>query len=805
LILNNPVISNNYGDPFRTPLFINSEDTIKVSAKAVSIGTKNASISLFINGVKKIETNSDSLDYKFTVQEKSNLVTIAGKDTANSTDTVEFAVLVNPPIKIEHLPSNNELGINYNSNTSVTLALFAPYKKFVYLIGDFNDWKVDTAYFMKKDSVKADSVIWWLTINNLIPGKEYSFQYFVDGNLRIADPFSTKVLDPANDQYISNTVYPNLKPYPYNKTSEIVSVLETGQPVYNWKVTSFKKPDKSNLIIYELLVRDFVSTRWFKTVEDTLSYLKRLGVNAIEFMPVMEFEGNDSWGYNPDFQMALDKYYGTPDAFKSLIDKAHSMGIAVILDIVLNHAYNQSPLARLYWDTSNNRPAANNPWFNSVSPNPAYSFGNDFNHESSKTKYFIDRVNKYWITEYHADGFRFDFAKGFTNTYGEGTPYDSKRIAIMQRMAEKIWAIDSTSILILENFVDNAEEKVESGFGFLSWGNMNYNYNEATMGYNQPGHSDLRNAYFGFRGWPKPSLVSYMESHDEERLMYKNEQYGNHSPYYNVKLISNGLKRMGEAAAFFLTVPGPKMIWQFGELGYDYSINYPSLTSADRLTAKPVKWEYFNDPERQRLYKIFAAIIKLRNSNPVFETIQAMNVTDSLKSIQFSDSSMKVNIIGNFGVYQSNINPNFQQPGEWYDYLSGDSINVSDQNALIPIAPGEYHIYTTVKLPVPDLSFTTAVKNNESGIITNYKLEQNFPNPFNPSTTIEYQIPKAGLITLKIFDILGREVETLVNNEYKSSGDYKVVFSASNLASGIYFYQLKADEFTSAKKMILLK
>ena len=80
----------------------------------------------------------------------------------------------------------------------------------------------------------------------------------------------------------------------------------------------------------------------------------------------------------------------------------------------------------------------------------------------------------------------------------------------------------------------------------------------------------------------------------------------------------------------------------------------------------------------------------------------------------------------------------------------------------------------------------------------------NYPNPFNPTTEISYQIPKDGLVSLKVFDALGRKVRTLVN-EYKSQGKYSVNFDAGNLSSGVYFYQLKTGNYTSIKKMILLK
>ena len=808
-----PNVLNEYGDPLRSPYFINSSDSTNIKVSVVELGTKISTLTLYINGSQTIQTGTNFLNYTFLAanyESSINQIAAVGIDTAGLVDTSSFCIVINPPVPNAGLPLGNKLGINYNSTSSVTLALYAPYKNFVYVIGDFNDndWKVNTNYLMRKDSVKADSVVWWLTIDNLSPGQEYAFQYLVDGNLRVADPFSHKILDPANDEYISATIYPNLKAYPSGKTSEIVSVLQTDQSQYNWEVTDFKKPETPDLVIYELLVRDFVSSHWYKTVEDTLSYLKRLGINAIELMPVMEFEGNISWGYNPNFHLALDKYYGTPDALKALIDKAHSMGIAVIFDIVLNHTMGSSPFARLYWDSVNNRPAANNPWLNPI-PKHDYNVGNDFNHESNQTKYYVDRVTSYWIEEFHIDGYRFDLSKGFTqkNTLGNvglWGQYDQTRINILERMANKIWEIDSSSILILEHFADNSEEKVLSDFGFLLWGNMNYNYNQATMGYRfgpsgDDGSWNFSGVYFKNRGWTKPGLVSYTESHDEERLMYKNETYGNSGPNYNIKNIPTGLKRVGEAAAFFFTIPGPKMIWQFGELGYDYTIDYNGRTGE-----KPIRWDYLNNPDRLLLYKTMAALIYLKNNYPVFRGNATTLLSDTLKSIQLSDSSMNVNIIGNFGVLQSKMNPNFQQTGKWYDYFSGDSMDVSNTNDLVSLSPGEHHIYTTVKLPIPDLSVPTGINGDNPAVITNYELEQNYPNPFNPLTTIKYQIPNAGVVTIKIYDLLGREIKTLVN-QYEQAGVHKIYFNATGLVSGVYFYQLKANNFVSTRKMILLK
>ena len=800
IVINNPVVSNDYGDPLRSPAFVRQLNSVDIKVSAVTIGTEISSLTLYVDQNQVAQTSFDSLEYTFNHDNYSpgpHDVLGIGVDTAGVTDSSSFVMFVNPDMVDMAPPEGIKPGITINSPTSVTLMLFAPYKQFVYLLGDFNDWKADTQYFLNRWITGQDKIYWWITLDNITPGTEYAFQYLVDGNIRIGDPYTEKVLDPWNDQYITNATYPNLKPYPAGKTAEPVSVFQIDQTPYDWNVTNFQRPAKTDLVIYELLIRDFVSTHNYKTLTDTLNYLKNLGINAVELMPVMEFEGNESWGYNPSFHLALDKYYGPKNDLKTFIDSCHANGIAVILDMVLNHAYGQSPLVRLYWDAVNNRPATNNPWFNVTSPNPVYSFGYDFNHESQATKDYVDRVNRYWLKEYNVDGFRFDFTKGFTNTPGDGSAFDQSRIDILERMADSIWAFDSTAYVILEHFAPNSEETILANYGMMLWGNMNYQYNEATMGY----VSDLSGASYKSRGWTIPNLVSYMESHDEERLMYKNLQYGNSSGNYNIKDLNTALQRIKLAAAFFFTVPGPKMIWQFGELGYDVSIDDPC-----RVCNKPIRWDYFDVVTRRNLYKVFSALIHLKENYDVFKSTDFTTiVTTYAKRINITDPSMDVTIIGNFYVQANNIDPEFQHTGWWYDYFTGDSIYVTNTSEQISLGPGEFHIYTTAKLPTPEQGIIDDVESGGDGqTVYNFSLAQNYPNPFNPSTVIRYSVSSAQLVTLKIYDVLGREVKTLVNEE-KPSGSYEIEFNASNFSSGIYFYQLTAGDFRETKKMILLR
>ncbi|MGA8265493.1 MAG: T9SS type A sorting domain-containing protein, partial [Ignavibacteriaceae bacterium] len=105
---------------------------------------------------------------------------------------------------------------------------------------------------------------------------------------------------------------------------------------------------------------------------------------------------------------------------------------------------------------------------------------------------------------------------------------------------------------------------------------------------------------------------------------------------------------------------------------------------------------------------------------------------------------------------------------------------------------------------VDTTSTTVGVEDPGNTIPQKYYLSQNYPNPFNPSSIINYEIPKSSLVTLKVYDVLGREVATLVNEE-KHTGRYNVTFSASKYSSGVYFYRITAGNFSQIKKMVLLK
>src|SRR5699024_2603801 len=140
--------------------------------------------------------------------------------------------------------------------------------------GSFNSWQKKKKYKMTPTSNGSG---WWVQVDGLDPQKTYTYQYLIDGKLRVADPYSHLVLDPEHDQYIPQSVYPNLPAYPSGQTG-IVSVMQANKPDYSWKIKNFQSPHPKNLVIYELLIRDFVETHSFQTLIDTLDYIARLGV-----------------------------------------------------------------------------------------------------------------------------------------------------------------------------------------------------------------------------------------------------------------------------------------------------------------------------------------------------------------------------------------------------------------------------------------------------------------------------------------------------------------------------------------------
>ena len=730
-------------------------------------------------------------------------------------DKYEFEPFVPDPVVNEAVPAGAHLGINYNTDGSVTLVFYdkdktGSHSEYCYAVGDFSNWERQSAYAMKRDETAG---CWWTTISGIDPDKEYRFEYFLTKDsktIKVGDPYTEVVYDQWNDQYL-----PRVQEFPEGAKG-LISAFQVNKPEYNWKNDDFKITDKNDLVIYELLLRDFTKTGDIKGAMQQMDYLENLGVTAIELMPIQEFDGNISWGYNPNHYFALDKAYGTRQEYKEFIDECHGRGMAVIVDVVYNHATGSHPWAKLYWNSNSNCTADENPWFNVTATHP-FSVFHDWNHENTMVREHVKQSLQYLLEEYHVDGFRFDLSKGLTqkNTgsdVGAWSSYDASRIAIIKDYYDHIQSVNPNAVMILEHLGDSKEESELSAFGAYPWRKLTEQYKNAIHG-NKSG-SNLSGAYAN-------GFVSYMESHDEQRVCYgasgavsasdwgicgtltgwglgedpkkditmslKGEFYlaesvefaandefkireanvwtkgnlgadganktlvvgegyklrsgadsknlvvaaaGKYDVYLSpsaltVWLIKAGdpapkapaesgddsplavtMRRAGCAAAFFLTVPGPKMIWQFGELGYDIS------GGNGDSDPKPVKTEEFMaDKYRKALYDTYSGLLKFRKDNPRFFDQDAKikwyvseDEWDNGRFLYGSVDGKYFAVVGNFSSATKDITAWLPESGQWQDYkaFGSNSYNVTPvkdtpdpepHNAItFKLKPGEFKL-----------------------------------------------------------------------------------------------------------------
>jgi 1,4-alpha-glucan branching enzyme len=818
---------------------LNSNNIIS-SGSNVTVTANNtngsANYQLFVNGSTTPLNTQNTSNYSFvdtnvTVNKNYVLRITQG----NTTFTARFSVIINPGNLTGAMPSGLVDGINYNPSvpTKATLVLNAPFKSFIYVAGSFNNWQPTSAFAMKRDTASGK---YWLELTGLTPGQIYAYQYWVcdvvnlplgsPAIVKTADPFSTLVLSPFDDPEIQSLgVFPNLPAYSAIAPGQEreVTVLQTGPNnlfSYNWSsaTTNFVKPKKKDLVFYEVLIRDFDATRTYQDLINRIDYFKNLKINAIKLMPVMEFEGNMSWGYNTVFHMALDKRYGPPVKLKEFVDLCHQNGIAVILDIALNHVFGRSPLERMWMLDSDNDGWANgtgprttfeNPYVN-VEAQHSYNVGSDLNHfretgpGGNLTNTYAIRTIQYWINEFKIDGYRWDLTKGFTNqcppnVSGGQEPctngYRSDRKSKMEWYATNQWAADPLSLVIFEHLGTggSAQEEVE-------WANYNRTGNQGGImqwrKMTDPYANLLKGNATNLAAVTDPSdrMIGYAESHDEERVVYKalneaGQTQGN---------LSKVLQRLPAMGSVLFLVPGPKMMWHFGELGWDKSLwtcsnGNVSFSNPDcKLDTKPQpQWSenWLENEARANVYNQWARQIDLRIKEDVFENGQfAWNFSqvgrprlDVWTSTSPTSSLSYVFVLTNFSDSTYDVPGGFPFTGNWVNLMDNTTLNVTNQNQNVSIEPGGYRIFGNQQS-------TLDIVNNEFRSLTLY------PNPANNYFVIEGEISKA-----EIYSVTGQLVKSF---DGINATDYQ--FDINDLTKGVYL--VKAfDSQNRTKTMKLIK
>lgn len=617
-----------------------------------------------------------------------DIFVILGEETVG--DIWETVKGVTPTTK--QRPSGVDQGIYYGTDgTSVTLCTYAASKtasaKRVFLLGDMTNWKLDAAHQLYKDGN-----YFWITLTGLEPGKEYRFQYAVeraDGvKKQISDLYSTKVIHP-DDQWEPRQADPTLIQYPLQGADGgYVTVIQTNKPQYQWSDATlhFQRPDKNNLVIYELWVYDYTAKRTIEGVRERLDYIQQLGVNAIELMPICEFDGNYNWGYSPNHYFAPDRAYGSENDIKRFIDECHQRGMAVILDMVFNHATGLNPMNKLYpYGTD----LASNPWFNVTAPHSDNVY-EDWNHDFEPAQKMFKRAIQYWLTEYKVDGFRFDLSHGFCGTTKNSV------VHLKDYYNNGLKAVSPTAYMICEHWGDQmgSERPQLINEGMLCWNNTNNAYCQTAMGWLKDGDS--------FADANKDGYVSYCESHDEERMQYKCKQWGNGDLKSNE---AARLARVPENVAMNVLLNGPHMLWQFEEIGYDFSINseaaHPNASNDSyrcNIKPRPESLGYFKEPNRVAAYTKCAQAIQLRTKimpdvfagNPTAQTIGS---GAKVRSVQWGS---KVYVAANFDISSQTAT---LPSGTWYDYYDGGT-----RSGSITLQAGELKIFTDTQVALPTIN-----------------------------------------------------------------------------------------------------
>ena len=456
-------------------------------------------------------------------------------------------------------------------------------------------------------------------------------------------------------------------------------------------------------------------------------------------------------------------------------------------------------------------PTAENPYFNTVAKH-SYSVGEDFNHQSLKTQYYVDRVIKQWIEEYKIDGFRWDLTKGFTQACTASdqnctNAYQQDRVDVLKKYADYSWSLDPTHYTIFEHLGTDAEEKEWANYrvtdpvskGIMMWGKMTDQYSQLAMGYAT--NTDISRMASSSHGFVANRLMGYAESHDEERVMYKSVQFGASNGSYDVKNLNTALSRMSALGAVSLLVPGPKMIWHFGDLGWESSIftcnNSTVNTDVDgtagdcKLDTKPQpQWvnNWLGNSNRSKIYNDWAKMITLKTTEPVFlgtptiASASSLSVNIKITNSNLSSAQLKdVLILANFDTTAKNVPTGFQYTGTWYNLMDNSTINVTDVNAVINIPAGEYRIYGN---KVANL----AIEDFEKGNTVNL-----YPNPVSNYFTLNIATTK-----VQVYAISGQLVKSFANGNTDSQ------FNVSDLEMGLYVVKA-LDENGKTQVMKLIK
>ncbi|UBF26505.1 alpha amylase C-terminal domain-containing protein [Kovacikia minuta CCNUW1] len=541
--------------------------------------------------------------------------------------------------------------------------LFAPYNKGAALIGSFSDWK-------EIPMKKGKDGYFRVTVD--LEDGEYQYKFRVQSKSWFFEP----------DQWVDVT-----DPYATNvdgHSSEENGIvwIKDGERIvdtYVWQHDDKPLPSDHELVIYELHVADFTGGEddphargQYKHVVERLDYLCDLGINAIELMPVKEYPGDYSWGYNPRHFFAAESSYGSTAGLKRLIDECHARGIRVIMDGIYNHSEASSPLTQIDHDY----------WYHHEPRDPDNNWGPEFNYEhydenmeTYPARRFIGDVVRYWIQEFHIDGIRYDAARQIANyDFMHWIVEEAKKTAGAKpfyNIAEHI--PETTSITNVDGPMDGC------------WHDSFYHCvleHIAGDTFDLERLKDVLDAKRqGFLG--ATNVVNYLTNHDHNHVMAELGDRG--------ILGEAAFRRRKLGAVLVLTAMGVPMIWMGEEFG-EYKYKTPDQAKID--------WTLLDGDLNRNLFEFYKGLIRLRKENHALytENIDFFHENPDTKVLAYTrwnDEGSRVVVVANFSdqFLAGYTIPNFPANGKWHEWTSDYDLESGNDELVIDLGEWEAKVF----------------------------------------------------------------------------------------------------------------
>ncbi len=539
--------------------------------------------------------------------------------------------------------------------------LLAPYNKGAALTGTFSDWKEipmkkgEDGYF--RTTVELEDGVYQYKFR--VQSKSWFFE--PDQWVEVNDPYATDIDNP---------------------TQNCVLRIKDGKKIvddYVWKHDDKPLPADRELVIYELHVGDFsggeadpFARGQYIHVIEKLDYLCDLGINALELMPVKEYPGDHSWGYNPRYFFATESSYGPTEDLKRLIDECHARSIRVFMDGIFNHSEAESPLTQIDHDY----------WYHHSPRDPDNNWGPEFNYEFYDEKLetyparkFIGDTVRFWIQEYHIDGVRYDAARQIANyDFMHWIVQEAKKAASMKPFYNIAEHIPETSA------ITNVDGPMDA-----CW-HDSYRYTLTTHICGDTFDLEqLKDAIDckrqGFMG--STNVVNYLTNHDHNHIM---------AELADRKIFDEeAFKRAKLGAAILMTSVGVPLIWMGEEFG-EYKYKTPDQAK--------IEWPLLANELNHGLFEYYKGLIALRENNQALYTENVSFFHENLDAkvlayIRWNDEGSRIVVVANFSDnflagYQL---PDFPENGKWHEWTYNYDVEVGDNNLIADLGPHEAKVF----------------------------------------------------------------------------------------------------------------